>query len=50
MDGPPARMCNAMGATKFGALSERQIEIPAYMVELGCYLKMQMDNGLGPYK
>jgi len=45
-----ARMCKALGATKFGALSERQIEIPAYMVELGCYLKLQMDNKLGPYK
>jgi RHS repeat-associated protein len=44
------RMCLSLGATKFGTLSERQIEIPAYVVELGCYLKMQMDNGLGPYK
>jgi RHS repeat-associated protein len=44
------RMCNALGATKFGALSERQIETPAYMVELGCYLNLQMNNKLGPYK
>jgi RHS repeat-associated protein len=44
------RMCNALGATKFGALSERQIETPAYMVELGCYLNLQINNKLGPYK
>jgi hypothetical protein len=45
-----ARMCISMGATKFTALSEAQAEMPAYTRELGCYLKMQMDNKLGPYK
>ena len=45
-----ARQCESMGATKFNALSEATKETPAYMVELGCYLKMQMDNKLGPYK
>ena len=45
-----ARACAAMGGTVFNALSEKQKEVPAYMMELGCYLKMQMDNNLGPYK
>jgi RHS repeat-associated protein len=44
------RACAALGATTFNALSEKQREVPAYMMELGCYLKMQMDNNLGPYK
>lgn len=45
-----ARMCAALGGTKFNALSEPQVEVPAYMNELGCYLKLQLDNKLGPYK
>lgn len=44
------RACESMGATAFNALTEAQKEIPVYMMELGCYLKMQMDNKLGPYK
>jgi RHS repeat-associated protein len=43
-----ARQCMTWGAT-FYSLSEAEREIPAYMMELGCLLKMQMDNGLGPY-
>jgi len=45
-----ARMCSSLGGTKFNALTEAQREVPAYMVELGCFLKMQLDNKLGPYK
>jgi hypothetical protein len=45
-----ARMCAALGGTKFNALSEAQKEVPAYTVELGCYLQLQLDNKLGPYK
>ncbi len=37
-------------ATKFNALPEAQTEIQAYTMELGCYLKIQTDNKLGPYK
>jgi len=40
--------CMALGAG-FVSMSEAQKEIPAYMMELGCLLKMQYDNGLGPY-
>ncbi len=43
-----ARQCMTFGA-KFYSLSEAEREIPAYMMELGCLLKMQMNNGLGPY-
>ena len=43
-----AKQCMALGAAFF-SLTEAQEEIPAYMMELGCLLKMQYDNGLGPY-
>jgi RHS repeat-associated protein len=43
-----AKQCMALGAGFF-SMTEAQKEIPAYMMELGCLLKMQMDNGLGPY-
>ena len=43
-----ARQCMTLGAT-FYSLTEAQREIPAYMMELGCLLRMQYDNGLGPY-
>jgi RHS repeat-associated protein len=49
-EGVHQQMCQKIGATKFNALSEAQQEIPAYTMELGCYLKMQLDNKLGPYK
>jgi hypothetical protein len=38
----------ALGAGFF-SMTEAQKEIPAYMMELGCLLKVQYDNGLGPY-
>jgi RHS repeat-associated protein len=44
-----ARMCKKLGM-KFYSLTEAQTEIPAYQWEVGCYLKLQMDAGLGPYK
>ena len=43
-----SRQCMTFGA-KFYLLSEAEKEIPAYMMELGCLLKMQMDSGLGAY-
>ena len=43
-----AKRCLALGA-QYYSQSQAQMEIPAYMMELGCLLKMQMDNGLGPY-
>ena len=45
-----ARMCRKMGGTRFNALTEAEREIPAYTMELGCFLKMLRDNNLGPYK
>jgi RHS repeat-associated protein len=44
-----AHQCEVMGA-RFFSMSEAQTEIPAYMIELGCFLKMQYENDLGPYK
>lgn len=44
-----ARMCKRLGV-KYYSLTEAQTEIPAYQWEVGCYLKLQMDAGLGPYK
>jgi len=44
-----ARMCKKLGM-KFYSLNEAQTEIPAYQWEVGCYIKLQMDAGLGPYK
>ena len=42
------RMCEQLGA-KFTSLSQAQKEIPAYIQELGCYLKTLYENHLGPY-
>ncbi len=44
-----ACQCANLGATKFNQLTECEAETPVYMVTLGCYLKMQYDNNLGPY-
>jgi hypothetical protein len=44
-----SRMCNALGPGYFN-LSTVQKEIPAYTQELGCYLRMLLENGLGPYR
>jgi hypothetical protein len=42
------RQCMNWGA-RFSSLSQAEIEIPAYTMELGCYLKQMMDGGFGPY-
>ncbi len=43
-----AGQCMTFGS-RFYTLSERETEIPAYTMELGCYLRMQYENNLGPY-
>ena len=45
-----ARMCKRLGARRFSALTESQLERPAYMTELGCYIKLLQDSGLEPDK
>jgi RHS repeat-associated protein len=46
-EGVHRRMCQKLGA-KFGTLNEFQMEHPAYMTELGCYIKTLRDAGLQP--
>ncbi len=46
-EGVHRRMCQKLGAT-FGTLNEFQMEHPAYMTELGCYIKTLQDAGLKP--
>ncbi len=42
------RMCKANGL-KFSMLSEYQGEYPAYMTELGCYIRTLREGGVNPY-
>jgi hypothetical protein len=44
-----ARMCASMGP-RFYELTFAQGEIPAFTRELGCYLRILLENGLGPYR
>jgi RHS repeat-associated protein len=38
--------CISMGADKYSSLTEKKKEFPAYMVELGCLIKILRDSGL----
>lgn len=40
------RMCERLGARKYGQLTLAQSEIPAYTTELGCYINLLRDAGL----
>ena len=42
------RQCMTFGPI-FNKLSHRESEVPAYMMELGCYLRQMMAGGFGPY-
>jgi len=45
-EGLHRRQCVKIGADKYGNLTEKQKEFPAYMVELGCLIKELQDAGL----
>jgi RHS repeat-associated protein len=38
--------CISMGSDRYGSLTEKKKEFPAYMVELGCLIKVLRDSGL----
>jgi RHS repeat-associated protein len=42
------RMCKRLGL-KFHTLTEYQSEYPAYMTELGCYIRTLREGGVNPY-
>jgi hypothetical protein len=44
-----ARQCSTFGE-KYYTLSQKEAETPAYSMQLGCYLRLQYENKLGPYK
>jgi RHS repeat-associated protein len=44
-----AKMCATMGL-RYYDLTFAQKETPAFTKELGCYLRMLLENGLGPYR
>jgi hypothetical protein len=41
-------MCKRLGM-KFLTLTEYQAEYPAYMTELGCYIRTLREGGVNPY-
>ena len=44
------RQCTQLGGTRYNAMTEAQKDIPAYVMQLGCFLRMQYEYRLGPYR